>query len=67
LLGLAGMHGILGAALSGAGPSVLVIVDGEASLPETITAIRAALEDQPEPELKVCRFNNQSAASQFMS
>jgi homoserine kinase len=66
LLGLAGKHGILGAALSGAGPSVLVIVDGEASLPETITAIRAALEDQPEPELKVCRFNNQSAASQFM-
>ena len=32
LLPLAGEHGILGAALSGAGPSVLVIVDGEAEL-----------------------------------
>jgi homoserine kinase len=61
LLELPGEHGILGAALSGAGPSVLVIVDGEASLPEATAAIRAALAGQPEPELKVCRFETVGA------
>ncbi len=34
LLPLAGEHGILGAALSGAGPSVLVVVGSEGSVPE---------------------------------
>jgi homoserine kinase len=56
LLPLAGSHGILGAALSGAGPSVLVIVASEQSLPDASEAIRAALGGITEPELKLCRF-----------
>ena len=56
LLPLAGEDGILGAALSGAGPSVLVIVGGEESLPRASAAILRVLEGQPEPELVVCRF-----------
>jgi len=56
LLPLAGSHGILGAALSGAGPAVLVIVGSEQSLAPASLAIRGALKGQPEPELKVCRF-----------
>ncbi|MFZ1086972.1 MAG: homoserine kinase [Terracidiphilus sp.] len=61
LLGLAGAHGILGAALSGAGPSVLVIVGCEESVPGASAAIRAALGSLPEPELKVCRFETVGA------
>jgi homoserine kinase len=56
LLPLAGEHGILGAALSGAGPSVLVIVGSAESVPEAAAAIRAALDGVSEPELKLCRF-----------
>ena len=56
LLPLAGEHGILGAALSGAGPSVLVIVGGEESLAEASAAILNAVEGLPEPALRVCRF-----------
>jgi homoserine kinase len=56
LLPLAGEHGILGAALSGAGPSVLTIVGGEESLAEASGAIRNAVEGLSEPELRICRF-----------
>ena len=56
LLPLAGKHGILGAALSGAGPAILVIVDSEASLPEALAAIRDAQIGFLEPELVICRF-----------
>lgn len=56
LLPLAGEHGILGAALSGAGPSVLVVVGSEENVPEAVAAIRTAVEGLPEPELKVCKF-----------
>jgi hypothetical protein len=63
LLPLAGEHGILGAALSGAGPSVLVIVGGEESLPEASAAIRNALKGLSEPELLVCRFEPTGQAS----
>lgn len=56
LLPLAGGHGILGAALSGAGPAVLVVVGSEESLPEAMEAIRNALAGILEPELVVCRF-----------
>jgi homoserine kinase len=67
LLPLAGKHGILGVALSGAGPAVLVVVGSEESVAEASAAIRKALEGQPEPELAVCRFltdgANQSLAS----
>lgn len=65
LLPLAGEHGILGAALSGAGPSMLVIVGGEADLPEATAAIQKALEGGPEAELKVCRLEPMGAAQGF--
>ena len=56
LLPLAGKNGVLGAALSGAGPAMLVIVDSEAKLEEASAAIRNELEGLPEHELLVCRF-----------
>jgi homoserine kinase len=56
LLPLAGDHGILGAALSGAGPAVLVVVGSESGLAPASAAIRSALDGLPEPELIVCRF-----------
>jgi homoserine kinase len=64
LLPLVGENGIAGVALSGAGPGVLVIVDSEAALPEATAMIRKrAMESQPEPELLVCRFVGQGAAT----
>ena len=56
MLPLVGAHGILGAALSGAGPAVLVIVEGEASLELASAAIQNALGSSHEAELLVCRF-----------
>jgi homoserine kinase len=55
LLPLAGRDGILGASLSGAGPAMLVIVDGDANIERATAAILAAL-DLPQPELVVCSF-----------
>jgi homoserine kinase len=57
LLPLAGENGILGVALSGAGPAVLVVVDGEANLPAAASAIRRATENRAEAELVECRFS----------
>jgi len=65
LLPLAGEHGILGAALSGAGPGVLLVVESEASVPAATTAIRAALNGMPEPEIKLCRFETVGASQSF--
>jgi len=65
LLPLAGSHGILGAALSGAGPSVLVITGSEAAVAQASGAIRGALEGRMEAELLVCRFVS-TGASQFL-
>ena len=56
LLPLAGAHGILGAALSGAGPAVLVVVDSESSLQQASESIRAAVEGLPQPVLLTCHF-----------
>jgi homoserine kinase len=56
LLPLVGKHGILGAALSGAGPAVLVIVANEGSLERASSAIRGAVGELDESELLVCRF-----------
>jgi homoserine kinase len=67
LLPLAGEHGILGAALSGAGPSVLVIVASEEAVPGARDAIHAALEGMTEPELKVCRFESAGASESFFA
>ncbi len=62
LLPLVGGHGILGAALSGAGPSVLVIVDSEASLPQAEAAIRGVLGTGQEAELVLCGFQSDGAS-----
>lgn len=56
LLPLAGANGILAVALSGAGPAVLVVVDGEASLTSASEAIRRAVRPLQAPELVICRF-----------
>jgi homoserine kinase len=56
LLPLAGAGGVLGAALSGAGPAVLLVVDGEWRLAEVSKAIRDAVKGLSEPELIVSRF-----------
>lgn len=61
LLPLGGQDGILGAALSGAGPAVLMVTDGEASVEMSAGLIRAALRDLPEPELIVCGFEREGA------
>ena len=57
LLPLVGEHGILGAALSGAGPAVLVVVDEERSLAAASSAIKEAIESRIEAELAICRFS----------
>jgi homoserine kinase len=59
LLPLAGSHGILGAALSGAGPAVLVIVESEQSVETASAAIRQALLNLETPELLICRFQGE--------
>lgn len=61
LLALAGTHGILGVALSGAGPSVLVVVEGESAVGEASETIRRALGGATEAELLVSRFGAQGA------
>lgn len=58
MLPLVGGDGILGAALSGAGPAVLAIVDGEAGLEKASEAIRRALDRAEEAELLACRFED---------
>jgi homoserine kinase len=62
LLPLAGIHAILGVALSGAGPAVLVIVESETAVAEASGAIRAAVAGLPAPELAVCRFISEGAS-----
>ncbi|MGD0939183.1 MAG: homoserine kinase [Terracidiphilus sp.] len=65
LLPLAGEHGILGVALSGAGPSVLLIAESEERLPEAVAAIRRVLDGSIEAELKACRFEPTGACQAF--
>jgi homoserine kinase len=65
LLPLAGAHGILGTALSGAGPAVLVIVGGEEYLRSASTAILDSLNCALAPELLICRFETLGACQSF--
>jgi homoserine kinase len=65
LLPLAGTHGILGVALSGAGPAVLVITGSEADVAPASAAIREALAGLDESKLHVCRFEY-TGASQYL-
>ncbi len=57
LLPLVGEQGILGVALSGAGPAVLVIVDHEESLATALNAVQ----NRTEGELLICRFSGVGA------
>jgi homoserine kinase len=59
LLPLAGQAGILGVALSGAGPSVLLLVDGESSI-EAASALVANAVNEPF-ELIPCAIENAAA------
>ncbi len=61
LLPLAGRHGVIGVALSGAGPAVLVVLDGPQNITEASAAIRAALEGMSAPELLPCSFEPRGA------
>jgi homoserine kinase len=61
LLPLAGNNGILGVGLSGAGPAILVIVDGEAKIATASNAILGALQGQHEPTLLNCSFEKSGA------
>jgi homoserine kinase len=57
LLPLVGEYGILGVALSGAGPAVLVIVDRE----ESLASASNAVQNRMEAELLICRFSEVGA------
>jgi len=61
LLPLVGAHGILAAALSGAGPAVLVILDGEKSLAGASAAIVRAAGNRTPADLVNCRFSRLGA------
>jgi homoserine kinase len=61
LLPLAGAHGILGAALSGAGPAVLMIIDDERNVSGALRAIEGAVDRVIETEAAVCRFSGAGA------
>jgi homoserine kinase len=63
LLPLAGKNGILGVSLSGAGPSILVIVESEASLATASESIMNAIGCVPQPSLLVCCFDASGALS----
>lgn len=57
LLPLVGKHGILGAALSGAGPAMLVVVEAENRLAGAKFVIEKAIENCMDAELKICLFS----------
>ncbi|MGC9223607.1 MAG: homoserine kinase [Terracidiphilus sp.] len=54
---LAGENGILGVALSGAGPAVLLVVDDDENAGRAAAAIRQATGNQAAAELIICRFS----------
>src|SRR3984957_6320223 len=57
LLPLVGKQGIVGVALSGAGPAILAIVEGE----EHLAAASTAVQNQLVGELLICRFSRRGA------
>jgi len=61
LLPLVGENGILGVALSGAGPAVLCVVDGEKSLDEASAVITNAARNRIATELVMSRFSQAGA------
>jgi homoserine kinase len=65
LLPLAGRDGILGVALSGAGPAVLAIVAGVRHVTAAREAICAALAGAAECEVVTCRFEESGAGASW--
>jgi len=61
LLPLVGKHGIAGAALSGAGPAMLLVVEHESHLTTGSVAIRRAAKKHAPLELISCRFSRVGA------
>ncbi len=59
---LAGQEGILGVALSGAGPAVLVIVKDENAVERATALLRAALQEISAVELIACLFQSAGAS-----
>lgn len=64
LLPLVGAHGILGAALSGAGPAVLMLIDGEKNLSAASEAVAGAVGTSGQAEVLSTKFVS-DGASQF--
>ncbi len=62
LLPLVGKNGILGVALSGAGPAVLVVVEGEKSVSAAKSVIGKVTENHVSAELVICRFSRVGAS-----
>jgi homoserine kinase len=62
LLPLVGQNGILGVALSGAGPAIFVVVEGEGRLPVAASVIENAIENRVVAELTFCRFSGVGAS-----
>ncbi len=56
LLPLVGAHGILGAALSGAGPAILIVVDNQENLSAAACAVAKACEPPGQAEVLPCKF-----------
>ncbi|MGA7887030.1 MAG: homoserine kinase [Acidobacteriaceae bacterium] len=61
LLPLAGQDGILGAALSGAGPAVLLLVEHDGAAGEARKRIQQAVEDAGPVEILVCELESEAA------
>ena len=62
LLPLVGTHGIVGAALSGAGPAMLVVVDHQSHVAQASGAIDKSIEHGVAAELITCRFSMDGAS-----
>ncbi len=67
LLPLAGSHGILGVALSGAGPSVLLILSDERHAQEAAAAVRQAISLEMEAEMLITNFDSRGAESSSLA
>ena len=63
LLPLAGHRGVLGVALSGAGPAVLLLLDEEKSIEPVAQLIREASQGLVQPEILACGFDPAGAKS----
>lgn len=65
LLPLSGSDGILGVALSGAGPAVLVLVDSEAHIECSTACITSALGGSEPVEILACRLEREPGGAQY--